>query len=92
MGVRCGLEGHCVLFCPLAYGEWLGCCGGPAVAVLPGPCHPWSRMSAEVWRRGRLVGGDVTVTVARGCWGVELMEMDGGGRGGCAGARAEEGE
>ena len=36
--------------------------------------------------------GDVAVTVARGCWGVELMEMAGGGGGGWAGVREEDGE
>lgn len=47
-GTRFGEEGH-----------WLD--GGPDAAKEGGfGCQPWSRMSAEVWRRARLPGGNST--------------------------------
>ena len=45
-------------------------------------CQPWARMSAEVWRRARLLGG--SSTLARG-WGP-------GGGGGIGAARRDEGD
>jgi hypothetical protein len=62
-GARFGDDGHCVDGGPdPANGEGLG-------------CHPCARISAEVWRLARLLGG--SSTLARG-WG------PGGGAGGPA--------
>jgi len=55
VGPLLGDDGHCADDWPDAKGEGFA-------------CHPWTfRISAEVWRRGRLVGGEDTD--ARGCGG-----------------------
>jgi hypothetical protein len=67
-GTRLGEEGHCVD-------------GGPEVAKGDGlGCHPWARMSAEVCRRAKLLGGGSII--ANGCGP--------GGGGGACGLREDE--
>lgn len=91
-GARDGDEGHCVEFVPEAYGECA--CGGTGCWE-DGGCpardefQPCSRMSAEVWRRERLAGGEAEDDeLARGC----CCGGPGGWGGACCGVRADDGE